>query len=39
MVAAYSFTSSALGANIRIAAKSRLVREMSRLKIPPLRDL
>ena len=39
IVSAYSFTSSALGANIRIAAKSRPVREMRRLKMPPLRDL
>ncbi|MEI9864053.1 MAG: hypothetical protein WDN00_05770 [Limisphaerales bacterium] len=39
MVSAYCFTSSVLGANIRIAARSRPVREMRRLKIPPLRDL
>ncbi len=39
MVSAYSFTSSALGANMRMAAQLQPVREINRLRIPPVRDL
>ena len=36
---AYSFTNSALGANIRAATSSQPVRVIRRLRMPPVRDL
>ena len=36
---AYFFTNSALGANIRAATSSQPVRVISRVRMPPVRDL